>query len=413
MSAFGYALAPVAVLTLLLSFACGAVIAPGDDLEGVSAPIVVASSTPVSDALAQASPTPYGVKVSELVYPVSTSTPVRTATPVLTATAIVVEFQVSLPVAVSGPVLDTSTPTMTPALLISPTATAFRKRVATPTPFWSTSTPSPTVMPTIAPTATSTPDLTAARRIGAFDWRSYEGEGYVFDRVDEGSQILLRAVDADSDVFDSVECSSDFGVSFSSIENPTFRAGGRFVWVWGVDSSGEGECWRVVADKDWLNALPAVETASADEIDALRARDMADPLIFYSELSRDRNFTMPPFGNEYPGVLIDDVWVDANGRSSVCRPDSLPYAIWDEKRGFWAMSDADMLLFDNGSDGRLTELQSDRVARIVDARERGFYLVFEPRDDDGYRWFCWGVANPDDVPVLPCYECEDSGVISE
>ena len=59
------------------------------------------------------------------------------------------------------------------------------------------------------------------------------------------------------------------------------------------------------------------------------------------------NFTMPPLGNEYPGVPIGDVWIDANGRSSVCRPESLPYTIWDEKRGFWAMSNADMLLFDN------------------------------------------------------------------
>lgn len=97
------------------------------------------------------------------------------------------------------------------------------------------------------------------------------------------------------------------------------------------------------------------------------------------------NFTMPPLGNEYPGVPIGDVWIDANGRRAVCRPESLPYAIWDEKRGFWAMSNADMLLFDNRSDGQLTEFQADRAARITDAR--GFYLVFEPRDNDNYRWF--------------------------
>lgn len=188
------------------------------------------------------------------------------------ATAVVNEIRISLPVAVSGPVVDTPTLTITPALGVVHIATTVRKFVASPTPLWSTLTPSPTVVPMVAPTPVPTPDLAVARRIGTFDWRSYETDGYVFDRVDDGDRILLRSIDANTDGFDFVECSSAFGVSFSSSENPTFRMGSRFVWVWGIGFSGQGECWRVVVDKDWFSTLPSLEVGSSGEIDALRAR---------------------------------------------------------------------------------------------------------------------------------------------
>lgn len=419
MSAVSRALALVAALTFVsAALACGAAVAPGADVDDGLALIDAASPTsvPAVDGLVSTpafTATPYGVELSDLLYPTVTATAAPTDTP----TAVVTEIVVGLPVAVGGPLVSTPTPmpTFAAAVVIAPTRVV-RRVVATPTPFWSTATPSATVTPVSAlPTPTAIPmiDLDLARRIGAFDWRSYESEGYVFTRVDEGADIVIRSADVGSDDFDVLECSPDFGVSFSSNENPTYRSGSRFVWVWGENADGSGECWRVAADKDWLKPRLRARWASDDAIDALRARDMALPLEFYSEASGDRRFTMPPFENEYPGVPIGDVWVDSNGRSSVCRPESLPYAVWDEKRGFWAMSDADMLLFDNGSEGVLTQFEADRALAVAEARERGFYLTHEPREDGGYRWFCWAVANAGDVPVLPCYECEDDGVISE
>ena len=251
MSAVSRALALVAILTSMFSFAYGVAIAPGGELEDAAAPVAVVSPMPVLDVISsvseQVTATPYGVKVSDLLYPDTTYTATAMSVPI--ATAVVNEIRISLPVAVSGPVVDTPTLTITPALGVVHIATTVRKFVASPTPLWSTPTPSPTVVPMVAPTPVPTPDLAVARRIGAFDWRSYETDGYVFDRVDDGDRILLRSIDANADGFDFVECSSAFGVSFSSSENPTFRMGSRFVWVWGIGFSGQGECWRVVVDK--------------------------------------------------------------------------------------------------------------------------------------------------------------------
>lgn len=67
MSAVSRALALVAILTSMFSFAYGVAIAPGGELEDTAAPGAVVSPTPVLDVISsvseQVTATPYGVKV--------------------------------------------------------------------------------------------------------------------------------------------------------------------------------------------------------------------------------------------------------------------------------------------------------------------------------------------------------------
>lgn len=287
----------------------------------------------------------------------------------------------------------TPKPTMTP---VERAERIERLRAALPTPLppyeSPTSTPGPVYFPTETPR-----DYSEARFVGSFDWLRYESAGYSFMRVHEGEIAPAMLEDGGMFVF---ECADREGLTLDVDKNEFYDPYSHFIWAWGIDESGAGMCWGVPADVDWRGAPPEISILSAEEIEDLAAAHMDEPLAFYGDPG---GFSTPP--PLYAGFGQGFRMEDPDGWSETCNvaiePAALPWALWDARRGFRALSDEDMRLL---SDGYFDE---EEYLMIAEARERGYYaIVSADAPDPGDGAYCWRVENAADVPVERCYECQ-------
>lgn len=265
----------------------------------------------------------------------------------------------------------------------------------TPLPVYKTPTPAPAHVQIVASGQSEFEIL--ARKVGGFDWSSYESEGYRFARVDEGERVTTHV---SYESFIETTCAESSGLSYDLDENLLYEPFSHFIWAWGVDAGGIGGCWAIPAGVDWFNKDAARPRADAEWVNSRRALNMREPLVFYNN---EREYTMPPWREDYAYIGYGEIWFDSDGRDFLCEIRGLPWALWDEERGFRAISSDDMRIYSSGlfSDGE--------IARMDEIRGFGHYVIVNGEGsapDEGA--YCWSAPNAAEVPVEPCYICRMS-----
>lgn len=265
-----------------------------------------------------------------------------------------------------------------------------RLRAALPTPLPPYLTPTPTPEPVYFPTAIPRENLEALWA-GEFDWRSYESEGYRFMWADEGESARMLVASGFVSGFD---CMERLRLTLDEASNVAYDPFSHFIWIWAEAQDGSRGCWGVPVGVDWRSMSPPREPISIDEIEARRANDMDAPLLF-----GEADFHTPPLKEDV--IAYGRILVEEDGWDALCHIQGLPWAIWDEERGFWALSDDDISVRSGAF------FDQEEYEGFGEARMRGYYVVVnggagEPEDDA----YCWRVANADEAPVRPCYECQ-------
>lgn len=265
-----------------------------------------------------------------------------------------------------------------------------RLRAALPTPLPPYHTPTPTPEPVYFPTSVPRED-SEALWAGEFNWLSYEREGYRFMYVEEGEAARILVGSGFVSEFD---CEERLRLTLDEATNVAYDSFSHFIWIWAETAEGSRGCWGVPAGVDWRNKPVSRARLSADDIEAWRAVDMDEPLLF-----GEGEFHTPPLEDNvisYGRILIED-----DGWDGLCHIYGLPWAVWDVERGFWALLDDDIRV-------RSEEFfEEEEYAGFAEARARGYYVIVndgvgEPEHDA----YCWRVANAAEVPTRPCYECQ-------
>ena len=294
------------------------------------------------------------------------------------------------------------TPTHTPTPTATPIATPTPGPTATPTP-----TPTPMWHPIVQATAVAarkkfsgsctlcklTEDWTADERTDFFhemDYGNFVLAGNYLDWVYEGRFINVPVAAGESE---SVPCEEGvLGNSFSSGQNPTLNDYSHVVYVFVEREGGRRGCVGLSKDTDLNDIDRNVLVGGA--VNSWRPESMDVALEFLTDEKRSNSSVaysrLPLRSGETAGFGIP-------GEPLLCGPDQLPLAFWDDRNGFYAVSNDDRLeLYPRASDedaagavgtGWFFVLHTDETPSLVDA-------------------FCWRVPNWPDVPVRRCPVCQ-------
>ena len=270
-------------------------------------------------------------------------------------------------------------------------------------------TPEPTPEPTPASAIRSEAPLReyTPEEIGEVDWIRFEQDGHVFSRVLPGTQIRFRSGEGFND-YTELECGPEIGSSLDFHSSRTWSEHSHVIWVWFEDPDNEKEhlrsgCIQVSKYEDWPNKEAARPSLSAREVDALRAEQQGEELVFFYQVN-DRSYTMPPGSRGQKEVYGTDAYlVSADGEfTGVCWAHQLPNAIWSVERGFVAMPDEDVV-----RRYYRTDYTEEMLEIMQKAREFGWYYVLGGSGSiRGGGFGCWQVGNPEEVPVEPCIACD-------
>ena len=222
------------------------------------------------------------------------------------------------------------------------------------------------------------------------DYGNFVLAGNYSDWVDEGRFINVPVAVGESE---SVPCEEGVvGNSFSSGQNPTLNNYSHTVYVFVEREGGRRGCVGLSKDTDLNDIDRNVLVGGA--VNSWRPESMDVALEFLTDEKRSNSSVaysrLPLRSGETAGFGIP-------GEPLLCGPDQLPLAFWDDRNGFYAVSNDDRLeLYPRASDenaagavgtGWFFVVHTDETPSLVDA-------------------FCWRVPNWPDVPVRRCPICQ-------
>ena len=291
-----------------------------------------------------------------------------------------------------------------------PSPTPTHTPIATPTPA-PTATPTPTPTPILHPIVQATTvaarkkfsenctlcklteDWTPDERSLFFqriDYGEFVGAGNYLHWVEEADFITVPVASGESE---SVACDEAVvGNSLSEGENPTLNDYSHVVYVFVERQPGWRGCAGLSKDID-LNDIDR-NIILGDAVNSWRPESMDVALEFLTDEKRSTSSVaysrLPLRSGARAGVPIP-------GESLLCGPDMLPLAFWDDRNGFYGVSNDDRLA--------LYPRAGERDA--AGAVGTGWFFVLELSSwgsDVGA--FCWRVPNWPDVPVRRCPICQ-------
>ena len=209
--------------------------------------------------------------------------------------------------------------------------------------------------------------------------------------VEEGRFIKVPVSAGESE---SVACDEAVvGNSLSEGENPTLNDYSHTVYVFVEREGGRRGCVGLSKDIDLNDIDRNVLVGGA--VSSWRPESMDVALEFLTDEKRSASSIaysrLPLRSGATSGLPIP-------GESLLCGPDRLPLAFWDDRNGFYAVSNDDRLA--------LYPRAGERDA--AGAVGTGWFFVIElssggSQVDD----FCWRVPNWPDVPVRRCPVCQE------
>ena len=213
--------------------------------------------------------------------------------------------------------------------------------------------------------------------------------GHYLDWVDEGRFIEVLLAPDESE---PVPCEEGVVGNSLSGENPTLNNYSHSVYVFVEHEGGRRGCVGLSKDID-LNDIDRTVLVG-DAVDGWRPASMDVALEFFTDEKRSNNSVaysrLPRVEGETAGFPID-------GEPLLCGPDYLPIAFWDDRNGFYAVSNDDRLaLYPRASE--------ENAAGAVGT---GWHFVLHTDENRSLvQAFCWRVPNWPDVPVRRCPICQ-------
>ena len=222
------------------------------------------------------------------------------------------------------------------------------------------------------------------------DYGDFIGAGNYLNWVEEADFITVPVAPGESE---SVPCEEGVvGNSLSKGENPTLNDYSHVVYVFVERQPGWRGCAGLSKDTD-LHDIDR-NVILGDAVNSWRPESMDVALEFLTDEKRSTSSVaysrLPLRSGATAGLPIP-------GESLLCGPDMLPLAFWDDRNGFYAVSnDGRLALYPRAGDrdaaravgtGWFFVLQTDESQRLVDS-------------------FCWRVPNWPDVPVRRCPVCQ-------
>ena len=208
--------------------------------------------------------------------------------------------------------------------------------------------------------------------------------------VEEADFITVPVASGESE---SVACDEAVvGNSLSEGENPTLNDYSHLVYVFVEQQPGWRGCAGLSKDID-LNDIDR-NIILGDAVNSWRPESMDVALEF---LTDEKRSTSSVAYSRLPLRLGERAGVPIPGASLLCGPDMLPLAFWDDRNGFYGVS----------NDDRLETYPRASVKDAAGAVGTGWYFVLElnSRGSD-VGAFCWRVPNWQDIPVKRCPQCQ-------
>ena len=301
------------------------------------------------------------------------------------------------------PAPPSPTPTHTPTPTATPIATPTPGPTATPTP-----TPTPIWHPIVQATAVAarkkfSENCTLCNIIENWtpDERSeffqnihnigFSKAGIYSYWVNEDSNIRVPVALHETE---SVRCTEDIvGTSLKEGENPTLNDYSHIVFIFIERQPGWWGCLGL--NKETALHDFSRKPLSGHAADKWRPESMDVPLDFLTDEERrtdSQEYSRPPYGF---GIRYGPL---EPNKKLACNPDNFPYAFWDDRNGFYTVSNDDRL------EVYPRLLEQDAASTIG----TGWFLII-PKYDTGWyreRSSCWRVPNWQDAPVRRCPQCQ-------
>ena len=222
------------------------------------------------------------------------------------------------------------------------------------------------------------------------DYADFVLAGNYLDWVDEGRFIEVPLAPDESK---SVRCEEDVvGTSIKEGENPTLNDYSHTVYLFVEYEDGQRGCAGFSKDTD-LHDFDR-EILVGDAANEWRPDSMDVPLEFLTDEKRrtgSQNYSRLP---RISGAFVDTAVSDKPMR---CGPDQLPLAFWNDRSGFYTVS----------NDDRLELYPHASVIDAADAVDTGWFFVLHTDENRSLvQAFCWHVPNWQDVPVKRCPHCQ-------